>query len=55
MVALLKRLLHTIFQIGLYEFLRRIGFKMALPLLLIAVAIVLIVTVVLVMLIGLLL
>ena len=52
MFAVLKRLLQAILKVGLYEFLRRVGMRAILPLILIGVAIALIVTVVLVMLIG---
>lgn len=52
MFAVLKRLLQAILKVGLYEFLRRVGLRAVLPLIMIAVAIGLIVVVVLVMVVG---
>lgn len=51
MFAVLKHLLQAILKIGLYEFLRRVGVRAILPLIMIAVAVGLLVVVVFIMLI----
>lgn len=55
MFAVLKRLIIAILEIGLLEFLRRLGWKWALSMLLTAAAVLLLVLVVIVVLVGILL